>query len=106
MTFDDLRIRRIAMDAIGAARSDAARAERLRTRLEKLVGVVPEEHETADEIGRYGLEKFNQELPDNGDHASALEFYLAGHASARTGGGMDAAAPLPRGSFLDGYLRS
>ena len=106
MSFEDLRLRRIAMDAVASARSDSARAERLRAILSKMIGIVPDEHETADEVGRYGLEKFGQDLPENGDHASALEYFLAGRAARATSGGMDAAPPLARGSFLDKYLHS
>lgn len=106
MSYEDLRLRRIAMDAVASARSDATRAERLRSILSKIVGIVPDEHETADEVGEYGLEKLGQELPENGDHAGALEYFLAGRASRATSSGMDAAPPLARGSFLDQYLNS
>ena len=110
MSYLDFRLRHIAMDAVKEARSDAARAERLRTRLSKLIGTLPEEHETADEIGKYGLDKLGQELPENGDHAGALEYFLAGRDAARVSGsgtgGMDSAPRLPRGSFVETYLNS
>ena len=109
MSYDYLRVRRIAMDAVTTARSDAVRAERLRSHLSKVIGVVPPDYESAREIGKYGLEKLGQELPENGDHASALEYFLSGRLAGRMGsnvGGMDAAPSLPRGSFLDKYLNS
>jgi hypothetical protein len=70
-----------------------------------LIGVIPDEHETANAIGRYGLKMLGQELPENGDHAGALEYFLAGRASLGAGSAHDA-APLPAGSLLDGYLNS
>lgn len=97
MSYYGSEIRRVAHDAAEAAvkreRTDAARAERLRTRLEQMIGSIPDEHQTADEIGKYGLQKLGQDLPKNGNHADALEYYLAGCASrvndATRGRGMD-----------------
>lgn len=97
MSYYNFEMRRVAQDAaeaaVSKARADAARAESLRKRLEQIIGTVPEEHVTADQVGRYGLEKFRQDLPRNGNHAEALEYYLAGCASrahdAMRRGGMD-----------------
>jgi len=88
--------------AIKRTRSDAARAERLRTHLGSIIGVVPDEHVTADEVGKYGLGKLGQELPDNGDHATAIEYYLAGRLAQSAGISMDAAS---HDSFVGRYLR-
>jgi hypothetical protein len=102
------RVRQVATDAAEAAvrrmDTDAARAERLRTRLGSLIGTIPDEHVTSREVGKYGLEKFRQELPDNGDHATALEYYLAGRMGARNASGMDSASREP--TFLDKYLNA
>lgn len=96
MSYYTFEMRRVAQDAaeaaVSKARADAARAESLRTRLEQMIGPVPEEHVTADQVGRYGLEKFGQQLPKNGNHGEALEYYLSGctsRANDTRGRGMD-----------------
>lgn len=98
-------IKRMARDAseeaVKSAMNEAARAQRLRNRLEPMIGKVPEAHVMPDEIGKYGLTKLHQQLPDDGNHGEALEYFLAGCFSGRgTGSGMDCAGE----SFLDNYI--
>jgi hypothetical protein len=109
MALADYQVLRIANDAaekaVEKSQSDAARAERLRTRLGPLVGVIPDEHVTSREVGKYGLEKLGQEAPDSGDHATALEYFLAGRAGAKgasPAGGMDS---LDDNSVVGRYIR-
>ena len=88
------------------AMTDAQRAERLRTRLESMVGKIPEEHATYDQIGRYGLEKMNQSLSSDGRHGEALEYYLAGRASGAMDGWRRAAMDHTAGDGpIARYLR-
>jgi len=107
MALADYEVLKIANDAaekaVERSRTDAERAERLRTRLGPLIGTIPDEHVTSREVAKYGLEKLGKEPPDSGDHATALEYFLAGRAGA-TGASRTGMDSLDDSSFVGRYI--
>lgn len=91
--------------AAAGARRDAIAAQKLYGRLSPLIGAFDHDEMTLADMASYGLKRLN--APEAKDPVTALDFYLAGRASApaattRPGG---AAALDSKGdSFMDKFL--